>query len=174
MLSTSENLVPCTWLSSQRQRQWESRQHCYQYGFSQKWNSQVVIYKDLHPCSLYFQLRKLCKVHALSCIKKNYCNYFSDFECTIILVVRACQHSLTLASSSSSISGCLCLECLCSSSWKIVLGFSSSDSLSEGGSLIQVSRSKLGRMATDGFTYLQLNSVSPCMYIYVGFLAILI
>lgn len=58
-------------------------------------------------------------------------------------------HSLTLASSSSSISGCLCLECLCSSSWKIVLGFSSSDSLSDGGSLIQASRSKLVRIVAN-------------------------
>lgn len=50
---------------------------------------------------------------------------------------------LTRASSSSSALGGCCLACRCSSSWKIALGISSSDSLSESGSLIQASRSRL-------------------------------
>lgn len=58
---------------------------------------------------------------------------------------------LTRASSSSSSSGCRRRACLGSSSWKMALGFSSSDSLSEGGSLIQASRSRLG--CTEGVTW---------------------
>ena len=50
---------------------------------------------------------------------------------------------LTRASSCSSASGGRCLACRGSSSWKMALGFSSSDSLSESGSLIQASRSRL-------------------------------
>lgn len=50
---------------------------------------------------------------------------------------------LTRASSSSSASGGRCFTGRCSSSWKMALGVSSSDSLSDGGSLIQASRSRL-------------------------------
>lgn len=73
--------------------------------------------------------------------------YYSDITTELPHTKQQLNNSLTLASSSSSISGCLGLECLCSSSWKIVLGFSSSDSLSDGGSLIHASRSRLVRVA---------------------------
>lgn len=57
---------------------------------------------------------------------------------------------LTRASSCSSASGARGLVCRCSSSWNMALGFSSSDSLSESGSLIQASRSRLW---DTGFTW---------------------
>lgn len=74
---------------------------------------------------------------------------------------RAAPDILTRASSSSSTSGGRCRACLCSSSWKMALGFSSSDSLSEGGSLIQASRSRLCRQGGHGTATLAAATAAP-------------
>lgn len=64
-------------------------------------------------------------------------------KCKTLKAFFSPQSSLTLASSFSSTSVCRGRECLGSSLAKIALGCSSSDSLSDGGSLIQASRSSL-------------------------------
>lgn len=98
-------------------------------------------------------------------IKKK-CYELWSLPLAILCIWWSCPYpfsQLTLASSSSSISGCRCFECLCSSSWNMVLGFSSSESLSEGGSLIQASRSKLWKERISGYVRIfNLHPVVKC------------